>query len=232
MGELDEQRAGDVSHDELARPSRAGRRATSHERRALLMSALALAAAVVGTAFSGAQTLVATQSLRDAQRLFDAAGPQLRVTSKILVWNDATPQDVSHLSTDTDPVVPVTDPGRESYLYVQLQNVGREPTTIVDIAYDVGLPRPWRASDLSPPGQTYNGCSITGIVGPGVEPPRPCSVALPHTLEPGTIYTVTLYLPVTASTLPTSCPEGVTTRIDAVGVAGSPVTHLARFRPR
>ena len=217
------------------------RRRNAYEKQALIVSILAFVAAAIGTLLSGVQTVysrqqaeLAVENLREAQRLFDAAGPQLNFTSTISTTEDPQ-RDPSSVITPTDqnPEVDISNnpPTRQNFLNLQIQNVGRESTTITNVEFDVGLPRPWQAvyRPLAP-NVFVNGCSTSGLSETGLDPPKPCVLALPYTLAPGTIYTVTTNLRAFYSSLPRCCSGGINMRVSAVGVRGTPVPYRATFR--
>jgi hypothetical protein len=198
--------------------NRPDRPRNAYEKQALIVSIAAFAAALLGAVFTGYQALY-------TQWTYDSDGPVLQIQPSLVTWvgtgySNPEPLDSRH---------PETLPGQQApdhhaSILVRLQNAGREPTTIVDASFDVVPGGPVKAASLPSGNQVVTWCSKTGYNQPLQPPLAICAAALPYTLEPGTIYTITLQLDGYLSQMSSYAPNGFNLAIDAVGVSDAPVT--------
>ena len=117
-------------------------------------------------------------------------------------------------------------PDHHAHLLMRFLNTGREATTIVDVSFDIAAAPvgPVKASLPFTDGSELSWCSKTGFRSPQQPPLVDCAAALPYTLEPGTIYTVSIGLDGYLPGMSTYAPNGFNVTVDAGGVQDSQVS--------
>jgi hypothetical protein len=202
----------------------------------LTLSIFSLAISIIGAVLSGVQAEasvrqaeLAQAQLVSAQRLFDDSGPALNVSSRLRFWNLGSPDVISYYSAQPQTIDKSTvDRFAYTTLTVQVENTGREATTINDVWLDLrGTFGERHAAYLPDPTYDSHYCNEKPSGG------QSCEDLLPHVLEPGRVYFITFgniksYYPDVVAQK--TCTEGIPVMIDAVGLRERPTRYVAPFR--
>lgn len=213
-------------------------RAPTKENASLSLSILSLIISLVGAVLAGVQAQASLQQaeaaqadLTNAQRLFDEAGPGLRVSSSIVFYDGPETAGRQLSFPDSGGQMPLNSTLLRSYrfaqLRIQIENEGRESTTINDVTLHLGGTWGDRRIALFPsPGESFF-CDE-----------RPydqdiCRNKIPYVLEPGRVLYVAFagfatYYPRVLQER--TCPNGIPIDIDAVAVQKRPYPYVAPAR--
>jgi hypothetical protein len=201
--------AGPPGEEHRSKPDR---KRNLYEKQALYVSVAALVVATVGSLFTGCQAYY-------AYRTFDSQNAQLQIYGYVTEWTGTGASHSTQADENHKPTIEVTSrsPDKHISLRVRMMNTGHEATTIIDVVADIGEHGEGHHVAFSyPDRQPRHYCSPTGVVQNDVYP-EDCVKALPHTMEPGTIYTVSIGLDDFVSNLNSCCRNGITVHVDAVG---------------
>jgi hypothetical protein len=215
-------------------------RGLSKSSSSLTLSIFSLVISIIGAVLSGVQAQasvtqadLAQEQLTSAQRLFDESGPALNISSNLRFYDIDKPLLVSDLYYGNEPRTidrSLVDEHQTTSLQVQVENSGREATTINDVWIDLRgswgeRHSTWLPSSDFPQEGMYCGEKPSGG--------EPCANVLPHTLDPGRVFYITFaslkdYYPAIAAER--TCTDGIPVKIDAVGLRERPAQYLAPFR--